>query len=83
MPIDNPTHSMKLISSRTVSFLDAQSLSMREAREALLRAEDGFVLYLSDGAPSSQPEERLIPLDAREALLWLNEETSDSGSFWA
>ena len=70
---------MKLICSRTISFLDAQSLVPRKATEALFREENGFVLYLSDGAAL---EERLISLDAREALLWINEEPSGSGALW-
>jgi len=73
---------MKLICSRTISFLDAQSLKPREAKEALFRDENGFVLYLSDGALPSTLEERLISLDAREALLWLNEKPSGWASFW-
>jgi hypothetical protein len=73
---------MKLICSRTISFLDAQSLEPREAKEALFRDESGFVLYVSDGAPLPAPEERLISLDAREALLWLNEKPSGRDSFW-
>jgi hypothetical protein len=73
---------MKLICSRTISLLDVQSLAPREAKEALFRDENGFVLYLSDGAQPPALEERLISLDAREALLWLNERPTDWGSFW-
>jgi hypothetical protein len=41
---------MQLISSRTIPFLDSQSLAPREAREALFRSgSDRFVLYLANG----------------------------------
>jgi len=70
---------MKLICSRTILFLDVQSLVPREAKEALFRGENGFVLYLSGGSPPPALEERLISLDAREALLWLNEKPSGRG----
>jgi len=49
----------------------------------LLRDDNGgFILYLSDGAPSSSCKERMIRLDLREALIWLNEPAQDQGSFW-
>jgi len=74
---------MRLISSRIIPFLDTQTLAAGQAREALLRDDCGrFVLYLSDGDPSSAREERIIPLDLREALIWLNEPAQDQGSFW-
>ena len=62
---------MQMIFSRKIPFLDDQTLAPGEAREALFRDERcGFILYLSDDlAPS---EERIIHLDAREALIWLN-----------
>ena len=73
---------MKLVSSRTIPFIDSQSLTPRQAREALFRAAgDRFVLYLSDGK-SSLNEERVILLDLREALIWLNEPVEQHGSFW-
>jgi hypothetical protein len=74
---------MQLISSRAIAFLDSQSLAPRQAREALFRTNsDRFVLYLTDGAPSSTNEERLVFLELREALIWLNEPSEQRGSFW-
>lgn len=74
---------MQLISSRTIPCLDSLSLAPRQAREALFRAKSGhFVLYLADGDQSSAGEERLIHLDLREALIWLNEPSEQHGSFW-
>jgi len=74
---------MQLISSRAIGFLDSLSLAPRQAREALFRADgDRFVLYLADGDPSSASEERLVFLELREALIWLNEPSDQRGSFW-
>jgi hypothetical protein len=73
---------MQLICSRTIASLDTQSLVPTEAREALFRVDDGFLLYLSDGAIASVCEERVVKLSLREALVWLNEAPQDAGSFW-
>jgi hypothetical protein len=74
---------MQMISTRAIAFLDVQSLAPGQAREALFRDGDGsFLLYLCDGEPWSATEERLILLDPREALIWLNEPAQDHGSFW-
>ena len=76
------TEGMRLICARRVPCLDSESLENRQAQEALFRDGDRFVLYLSDGAPSSSCQERLISLSSREALLWLNESQGEQGSFW-
>jgi hypothetical protein len=74
---------MQLISSRAVPIIDSQSLAPGRAREALFRTSgDRFVLYLADGDDSSAGEERIIFLDLREALIWLNEPSEQRGSFW-
>ena len=74
---------MQLISSRMIPFLNAHSLAAGKAREALFRSDSGdFVLYLSDGMTVSANKERVIFLEPREALLWLNEPPADQGSFW-
>jgi hypothetical protein len=74
---------MRLISSRTIPFLASDTLTPRQAREALFRAaDDRFVLYLADGGSASAGEERLMFLDLREALIWLNEPHEQRGSFW-
>jgi hypothetical protein len=74
---------MELVSSRTVPFIDSRSLAPRQAREALFRTDsDRFVLYLAAGDQSSAGEERIIFLELREALIWLNEPPEQSGSFW-
>ena len=74
---------MQLISSRRVPFLDSQSLELGRAKEALFCDEGrGFILYLSSGQPL-KAEERIVFLDLREALIWLNEPSEDWDSFWA
>jgi hypothetical protein len=74
---------MRMISLRIIPFLDADSLASGLAREALfLDGNNCFVLYLSDGVPSSNMKERIIRLEMREALIWLNETSQDEGSFW-
>lgn len=74
---------MQLISSRTIPSIDTQSLSESHAREALLHDNrKGFILYLSSGGPSSLTEERVLFLEPREALIWLNEPVEERGSFW-
>jgi len=75
---------MQMISSRVIPFIDIQSLAPGKAREALFRDENiGFILYLSDDAQSSNMEERIIRLEPREALIWLNETAEDGGTFWS
>ena len=58
---------MQLIFSRSVPFIDTQSLEAGQAREVLFRDDNSFVLYLTGGAPSSTAEERVISLGLREA----------------
>jgi hypothetical protein len=74
---------VQLIASRIVPFIDSNLLEERNAREVLLRDRDGeFLLYLSDSNGSPDAEERLIRLDSRNALVWINEDTEALGSFW-
>ena len=77
-----PTN-MQLICTRSVPALDFEFLEFGEAKEALFRDGNRYVLYLSDGAPHPSCRERLISLSSREALLWLNENQAEAGSFWA
>jgi hypothetical protein len=75
---------MQMISSRIIPFIDVQSLAPGNVREALFSDENiGFILYLSDDAQSSNMEERIIRLEPREALIWLNETAEDGGTFWS
>ncbi|MBA2398124.1 MAG: hypothetical protein H0V72_05410 [Bradyrhizobium sp.] len=73
---------MQLVVSRSYPAIDADTLTEYSAREALFRADDGsFLLYMtSDGRRDC--EERLLVMDCRDALIWLNEPTHAPGSFW-
>jgi hypothetical protein len=73
---------LQLVSSRIVPFIHSGSLEASNAREVLFRSGSGFILYLSYDDCSKAPEERLISLNLREALIWLNEGYPDQGSFW-
>jgi hypothetical protein len=82
--LDDQRSQMQLVSSRTISFIDVSSLAIVEAKEALFHDEGkGFLLYLTGGEVSSTAEERVVFLELREALIWLNEPLDDRGSFWA
>jgi hypothetical protein len=75
---------MQMIHTRKIPFIDVQSLAPRQAREALFRdANNEFILYLSDNVNSSNMEERIVRLETREALIWLNETSDDGGAFWS
>ena len=70
-----------MICSRTIPFIDTDSLATGEAREILFRDNDNrLILYLTGGMSSK--EERILLLDMRSALIWLNEESQDEASFW-
>jgi hypothetical protein len=74
---------MQMIFSRIIPFLDVQSLAPSQAREILFRdVDNSFILYLSDDTATSNAQERIIRLEMREALIWLNEAPQDEGSFW-
>jgi hypothetical protein len=74
---------LQLIASRTIPFVDSNSLEELSAREALFRGDDGrFFLYLTAGDISRGAEDRLVSLDPRYALLWINEDASSIASFW-
>ncbi|WP_409190860.1 hypothetical protein [Bradyrhizobium sp. RDM4] len=64
---------MQMLHSRTIDSIDAATLIECTGREILFRTEAGFALYLIDGCPIGAALERVAFLEAREALLWLNE----------
>ena len=73
---------MRLVVSRNYPAINAETLTEFSAREALFRADDGsFILYMTSEGPCDL-EERLLVLDCRDALIWLNEPTYDPGSYW-
>jgi hypothetical protein len=71
---------MQLISSRSYPFLDAETLEERKARDTLLKVgENHFLLHMTAEAAI---EERLVRLDCRAALLWINQEEREYGMDW-
>ena len=71
-----------MICSRTIPFIDTDALATGEAREILFRDnENRLILYLTGGV-SPKVEERILLLDMRSALIWLNEESQGEASFW-
>jgi hypothetical protein len=75
-------NAMRTICVRNLQYLDTDSLAPCHAREALIRDQLGFLLCLSKERSSPSEEERIVRLGAREALIWLNEDALDHGSFW-
>ncbi len=63
----------RMICARRVADIDAETLAHYEQQEALLRDENGFLLYLLRTSPIGPAEEKLMRVAAREALVWLNE----------
>ena len=63
---------MKLVLSRCHPIADAQTPTGYFAREALFRTDDGsFLLYMSSEGQAER-KERILFLDCRDALVWLN-----------
>jgi hypothetical protein len=73
---------MQLLCTRTIPALHIDSLEILDAKEVLFRHGDCYFLYMSDGAPVACLRERLIKLSSRQALIWLNEDQAEAGSFW-
>jgi hypothetical protein len=73
---------MQLMVSRSYPVIDAQTLAEHVARDALFRTADGsYLLYMASGR-QVEPEERILFLNCRDALLWLNETPDACGSYW-
>src|SRR3981081_3525229 len=72
---------MQLMVSASYPAIDAETLTEYAAREALFRCDDGsFLLYMNSERQRAS-EERILKLDCREALIWLNA-TEAVGSYW-
>jgi hypothetical protein len=73
---------MQLMVSRSYPVIDAQTLAEYVARDALFRAADGsYFLYMASKA-RVEGEERILFLDCRDALLWLNDTPDTLASYW-
>jgi hypothetical protein len=73
---------MELLVSRIYPFIDSHSLVEHKARDSLFRMADGtFLLHLSS---SDRPvdDDRLIWIDCRAALIWINAIPEEFGTEW-
>ena len=64
---------MQLMVSRSHPVIDAQTLTEYITRDALFRAADGSYFLYMTSMGRVEGEERILFLDCRDALLWLNE----------
>ena len=72
---------MQLMVSRRYPVVDARPRTEYVARAGLFRtAEGSYCLYLA--TDQVEGEERVLFLDSRVALLWLNETPDALGSYW-
>ena len=73
---------MQLMVSLSYSVIDMQTLAEYVARDALFRTVDGsYLLYMASGRQVGS-EERILFLNCRDALIWLNEPDDARGSYW-
>ena len=73
---------MQLLASRTYPFIDSESLEEHQARDLLFRIDGGaFVLHLSSSHTPNHGD-RLVWLNCRSALIWINRTTEDFGTEW-
>jgi hypothetical protein len=73
---------MQLMVSRSYPVIDAQTLAEYVASDVLLQTADGsYLLYMASKGPV-EGEERILFLDCRDALLWLNETPDALASYW-
>ena len=63
---------MKLVLSRCYPVIDEQTLTEYFARNALFRTDDGSFLLCMASEGQAEREERILFLDCRDALVWLN-----------
>ncbi|MBS0530980.1 MAG: hypothetical protein JSS22_16540 [Proteobacteria bacterium] len=66
---------MQLIASRTYPRPDGTPPQEPCAREVLFRGPNGdFILYVAARGGTANAEERVLRLDTRNALIWINED---------
>ena len=73
---------MNLLVSRIYPSIDPESLIEYQARDTLLRTADGrFLLHLSS-TDRSVDADRLVWIDSRAALIWINATPDQFGVEW-
>jgi hypothetical protein len=72
---------VELIVSRTYPFIDSETLVERQAQDTLFRTPDGsFLLHLSDDKAAD--DDRVVWIETRAALIWLNARPEEFGTEW-
>jgi len=70
---------LQYLTSRSYPFLDPDSLEERRVRDTLFRfGENEFLLHMS----AVNDDDRVVWLDARSALAWLNAPPEEFGLEW-
>jgi hypothetical protein len=73
---------VQIVASRLYPFLDASSLKECMAQDTLLRSDDGaYILHMSSRDQTTN-QDRLIWLDSRSALMWVNASAEEYGMEW-
>jgi hypothetical protein len=73
---------IELLVSRTYPFIDSRALAERQARDTLFRMPDGsFLLHLS-ASDRTDDDDRLVWIDCRSALVWINAAPEEFGMEW-
>jgi hypothetical protein len=73
---------MNLLVSRIYPSIDTESLVEYQARDTLFRMPDGrFLLHLSSRDRSADAD-RLVWIDCRAALIWVNAAPEQFGAEW-
>ena len=72
---------VELIVSRTYPFIDSEALVERQARDTLFRTSDGsFLLHLANDEVAD--DDRVVWIDTRAALIWLDAGPEEFGMEW-
>jgi hypothetical protein len=81
-PVHDWGYQVQIVASRVYPFLDVSSLRELLARDTLLRTNDGaYILHMSSGE-ETENHDRLIWLDSRSALMWVNASAEEYGMEW-
>jgi hypothetical protein len=73
---------MHLLASREYPVIDCETMGEFIGHERLFRAVNGaFLLHMSSDWKLAS-EERIVWLNARDAISWLNETPEEFGYFW-
>jgi hypothetical protein len=73
---------IEILASRTYPFIDSEALAEHQACDTLFRMPDGsFLLHLS-ASDRTAGDDRLVWIDCRSALIWINATPEEFGMEW-